>query len=272
MKTSYREIVTILLVIIATVFAGCTDSAPSTPSVTTPQVTAALIKTTTVPAITTSRQPATTVQVKTTDNKVKIFYGDYTWVEYRKNISQTLPPGPRLQWEYNEKIERSSGNYMGFPVIHYKISTTDDYSESIRGTDSHIITKNGQITVSDYFYDTSTDRFFGGTTVDTIKGIVGPASDIPIYQHNREDSPWREMGIMPFGEMNITLAYIGTESVTVPAGTYPVARKYLGTFKDGTPITFWVAPDIPVPVQYQFPNKYLGGVNPFVSLELKGWG
>jgi hypothetical protein len=29
---------------------------------------------------------------------------------------------------------------------------------------------------------------------------------------------------------------------------------------------------IPVPVQYQFPNKYLDGVDPYQSYELKGWG
>ena len=80
------------------------------------------------------------------------------------------------------------------------------------------------------------------------------------------------MGIAPFGEMNINLTYQGTEPVRVPAGTYPAARKYTGNFRDGTPIAFWVAPGIPVPVQYQFPNKYLDGVDPYQSYELKGWG
>ena len=80
------------------------------------------------------------------------------------------------------------------------------------------------------------------------------------------------MGITPFGEMNIILTYEGTEPVTVPAGTYPDARKYTGKFRNGTLITFWVVPGIPVPVLYQFPNKNLDGVDPFQSYELKGWG
>ena len=80
------------------------------------------------------------------------------------------------------------------------------------------------------------------------------------------------MGITPFGEMNITLTYEGIETVTVPAGSYSNVRKYTGNFHDGTPITFWVAPGVPVPVQYQFPNKYMDGVDPFQSYELKGWG
>ena len=73
------------------------------------------------------------------------------------------------------------------------------------------------------------------------------------------------------GEMNTTLTDRGVETVTVPAGTYAGARKYTGSFRDGTPITFWVVPGIPVPVQYQFPNRYLDGVDPFQSYELMKW-
>ena len=80
------------------------------------------------------------------------------------------------------------------------------------------------------------------------------------------------MGITPFREVNMTLADGGTESVTVPAGSYPDARKYTGKFRDGTPITFWIAPGVPVPIRYEFSNKYLDGEDPFQSYELKGWG
>jgi hypothetical protein len=44
----------------------------------------------------------------------------------------------------------------------------------------------------------------------------------------------------------------------------------IGSFRDGTPVIFRVAPAIPVPVQCQFPNSYLDGIDPFQ--ELKGWG
>lgn len=136
------------------------------------------------------------------------------------------------------------------------------------------ITKNGRIAGEETYFDTSTDQFLGGTYTETIKGTAKPAVDISAHykDHQPEDGPAGAMGIMPFGEMNITLTYLGTESVMVPAGTYPNARKYTGNFRDGTPITFWVVPDIPVPVLYQFPNKYLDGVDPFQSHELKGWG
>ena len=271
MKFPYAGVITILLVVVAIVFTGCTDSAPSEPSVTTPQITVTLTKTIASPAVTTARQPVTTVVVKATENMVKVFNGGYHWIEYRNNNTVTMPPNPRYQWEYDLKTERFSGNYKGVPAIHFKITSTSDYSEWVGDKLTH--TANGRIAVSDTYYNISTNKFVGGTWAETIKGIVKPVTDLPVNeQFSREDKPGGEMGIEPFGEMNITLIYQCSESVTVPAGTFPDTRKYTGNFRDGTPITFWVAPGIPVPVQYQFPNKYLDGENPFQSYELKGWG
>ena len=271
MKFSYSGVITILLVIVAVVFTGCTDSAPSAPSVMTQKITVIAKKTTLSPSITPARTPATTVEDKATENPVKVFNGDYRWVEYRNNNTVTMPPNPRYQWEYALKTERSSGSYKGIPAIHFKITSTSDYSEWVGDKLMH--TTNGRIAVSDRYYDISSNKFLGGTWAETIKGIMKPVTDLPVNElFSRDDRPTYEMGIEPFGEMNITLIYQGTESVTVPAGTYPNARKYTGNFRDGTPITFWVAPGVPVPVQYQFPNKYLDGVDPFQSYELKGWG
>ncbi|MDO9326500.1 MAG: hypothetical protein Q7T80_16240 [Methanoregula sp.] len=271
MKFSLIGIFTILLVIITVVFTGCTNSTPSAPLVTTPQVTATMTKTTATPAITTARPPSTPVLVKTTENPVKIFNGEYHWVEYRLINSVTMPPNPRSQWVYNIKTERSYGPFKGIPAVRYKITSISDYPELAE--DIVTITKDGWIIVDDRYYDTDTGMFLGGTETNTIKGILKPTTDIPAYQqYNREDAPSSYTGINPFGEMNITFSDQGTESVTVPAGTYPEARKYLGMFKDGTPITFWVARGVPVPVKYEFPNKYQDGVNPFDSFELKGWG
>jgi len=272
MKFSQSGGIAILLFVFAVLFAGCTGSAPSEPSVTNPQVTATVTTTTGTPAVTPTSQPATTVQVKATESPVKVFNGEYHWVEYRENNTVTLPPNPRYQWEYDITMERSTGKYGGSPAIHYKVTTISDYGECCINN-AVTITKNGRISVEDTYYDPSTNRLLGGTTTETIKGTAKPATDIAADEKFRqEDKPGGEMGIEPFGEMNITLTYEGTEPVTVPADTYTAARKYSGRFRDGTPITFWVAPGIPVPVQYQFPNKYLDGIDPFQSYELKGWG
>ena len=270
MKLPFNEVITSLLVIVAVLFAGCTNPAPSELPVTTPQIPVTVTKT--IVTVTTTVNPQETItQINTKNSSIKVFIGDYHWIEYRNNITQTLPPNPRYQWEKNERVERTEGDYNGIPAVHYKTTTTLDYSEWVG--DKLIHSANGWIIVSDSYYYTLENTFLGGTSSETIKGVKKPLTEIPSgTSFNKEDKPSGEMGITPFGEMNITLTYEGIESVTVPVGTYPDARKYTGKFHDGTPISFWVVPGIPVPVLYQFPNKYLDGDNPFQSYELKGWG
>jgi hypothetical protein len=259
--------IAILLVVLVVSVAGCTHSVPSVSSEPAPQTTATIIKTIGI----TISQPATNIKITVTESPVKIFNGEYHWGEYRKNITQTLPPNPRYQWEYPVKTERSLEIYQGVPAIHEKITSILDYPEWVGGT--LIKTEKGWIIVTDLYFEVSTNKILGGTSTETIKGILKPTANLPAgEQFSRENKPSRELGITPFGEMDITLTDEGTESVTVPAGTYPDARKYTGTFRDGTPITFWVMPGVPVPVQYQFPNKYLDGEDPFQSYELMGWG
>jgi hypothetical protein len=270
LKFPFAGSIAIFLTISALFFAGCISSDIPEPSIATPHTITSPVNNGTT-AVTPAQQPSTSIQVKAKESPVRVFGADYNWVEYRNNNTVTMPPNPRYQWEYALKTERSSGSYKGIPAIHFKITSTSDYSEWVG--DKLMQTTNGRIAVSDRYYDISTNKFLGGTSAETIKGIVKPVTDLPVNeQFSREDRPTYEMGITPFGEMNITLIYEGTESVTVPAGTYPGARKYKGNFCDGTPITFWVAPGVPVPVQYQYPNKYLDGENPFQSYELKGWG
>lgn len=273
MKFAHIGSISFLLVVLALFLAGCSGFNQPGPSVTNPQVTATVTKMTSSSAATTALKTAITVPVTAREIPVKVFNGEYHWVEYRENNTVTMPPNPRYQWEYDIKMERSTGKYEGSTAIHYKVTTISDYGECCINN-VVTITKDGRIAVEETYYDTSTNRFLGETRFETIKGVLKPAVDSSVYytEHCREEQPCGEMGFEPFGEMNITLTYQGTESVTVPAGTYPAARKYTGNFRDGTPITFWVAPGIPVPVQYQFPNKYLDGEDPFQSYELKGWG
>ena len=269
MNISQIGTITIFLVITAVVFAGCTNPAPSELSVTTPQIPVTETRTL-VTAPTTVNPQETITQINTKNSSIKVFNGDYHWVEYRNNITQTLPPNPRYQWKKNERVERFRDDYKGIAANHYKITTTLDYPEWVGDTLIH--SENGWIIVSDSYYDTLENTFLGGTSSETIKGVKKPLTEIPAgTSFNREEKPGGEMGITPFGEMNIILIYEGTESVTVPAGTYPEARKYTGKFHDGTPITFWIVPGIPVPVRYQFPNKDLDGLDPFQSYELKSW-
>jgi hypothetical protein len=271
MKVSYPGIITIVLVITAILCAGCSDPALNASPDTT-KVTAKVTIPAGTPEITPARQSSTITPGATTiPAAVRVFIGDYHWAEYRKNNTVTMPPNPRYQWEYAVKAERTDDNYKGIPAIHFKITSTSDYGEWVG--DKLLNTPNGLISVSDVYYDRSTNTFLGGTWSETIKGASKTADYSAYYaKQSREGKPGGDMGITPFGEMNITLTDKGTETVTVPAGTYTEARKYTGSFLDGTPITFWVVPGVPVPVHYQFPNKYMDGVDPFQSYELKGWG
>jgi hypothetical protein len=51
-----------------------------------------------------------------------------------------------------------------------------------------------------------------------------------------------------------TLTYEGTESVTVPAGTYSNADLYT-TSTNGVTTSYWVESGIPVPVKIQAPTE-----------------
>jgi hypothetical protein len=68
---------TILLVIGAIVFSGCTDSAPLKPSVITPQIAPTVIETATSPVATIARQLVTTAEIIATENPVRVFTGNY---------------------------------------------------------------------------------------------------------------------------------------------------------------------------------------------------
>lgn len=263
-----KEVIASLLIIVAVVFSGCTYPALSEHSITTPQIPVTVTKT--LVTVSTTVNPQVTITQITTNSSIKVFTGDYHWVEYRNNITQTLPPNPRYQWEKTERVERSEGYYKGLPAHHYKTTTTLDYPEW--AGDKLIHSPNGWVIVYDSYYDKLENTLLGGTSSETIKGVKKPVTEISAgTSFNKEEKPSGEMGITPFGEMDIILTYEGTESVMVPAGTYPDARRYIGKFGDGTPITFWVVPGVPVPVLYQFPNKDLDGVDPFQSYELKGW-
>jgi hypothetical protein len=267
MKSPFIVGIPVFLLIFSLVSAGCTGSPESSPAPVQPALSP--VKTT-IPPTSIESRPVTPDNLNPVVPPDTIFAGDYHWVEYRNTITQTLPPNPRYSWEKKERVERSPGTYNGVPAVHYKITETLDYSEWAGLTP--VTTKDGMITVTDRYFDAASDTFLGGTTTDTIKGTKNPTTDHPGYSFSPEDRPSYEMGITPFGEMNMSLVRHGTEPVTVPAGTYTDARNYTGTFRDGTPITFWVTDGVPVPVRYEFPNKYLDGVNPFQSYELLAWG
>jgi hypothetical protein len=271
MKMMMREIITILLVITVVLFAGCTgQDEPAVPE----QVQRTITPISTsygINAMTTVHQPVTTVQITTTKSPVKIFNGEYHWVEYRLNHSTSYNPDHRVYVESVIKNERSSELYNGIPAIHEKNTVTSD-TFNWTGNFEKIITKNGFHSTQHLYFEKLTKRFIGGTFVASGGAADQPEEILPgdeTYCGNCFRS-W--LVITPFDEMNISLSAEGVESVTVPAGIYPKARKYSGNLLKMSPITFWVSEGIPVPVQYQIQNSPgADGDNPLEMYELMGW-
>lgn len=260
--------IAILLGVIMVSVVGCTDSVPSASSEPASQSTTTIIKT----IGTTISQPATSIKITVTESPVKIFNGEYRWVEYRINNTITLPPNPRYQWEYAARIERSFEVYHGTPAVHEIISVTGDDSDWEDGI--LVTTKNGFHATEDTYFERSTKRFLGGTYTGSGGGLDNFKQTVPGDDTYREDYNWGWLLISPFEEMDHQLFPDGVESVTIPAGTFPNARKYSGKFHNLTsfPVTFWVSKGIPVPVQYRIHNPDLGGEDPVQTFELTGWG
>ena len=140
-------------------------------------------------------------------------------------------------------------NYNGTPAICYRSISKGENWEAI----------------SDHYIDTSVRNQLGGSIVNIKEGQIYSTENYtaePLNQDNR-----------PFGEKIHTFVYQGTESITVPAGTFPDAKKYIYyNDKNHNEYTYWFATDVPVPVLVQNSNEYIVGYNGFESDELTGWG
>jgi hypothetical protein len=65
---------------------------------------------------------------------------------------------------------------------------------------------------------------------------------------------------------DVKFTFVGVEPVSVGAGTYPAATKYLVT-SNGQNIYYWTAPGVPTFVKWISPSK-----DGDVVMELNGWG
>jgi hypothetical protein len=65
---------------------------------------------------------------------------------------------------------------------------------------------------------------------------------------------------------DVKFTFVGIEPVSVGAGTYPAATKYMVT-SNGEKIYYWTAPGVPTFVKFMSPSK-----DGDVVMELNGWG
>ena len=250
MKSFKILIIAVFLILAAVFFAGCTGTEDAkTPADNASQATQITAEATMTPTDTTGPQVEGELKPGDRVNSTDVFGRDYSWCEYRENITSEMPPNGVVNRYYSSRTERSVDEYNGIQAIHYRyISKGETWS-----------------VVTDQYIDTAISEQLGGILINTRDGQIYSIENLtaePLNQENR-----------PFGEKIHTYVYQGTESVTVTAGTFPEARKYIRYNSDNTVgCTYWFEPGIPVPVLYQFSNKYITGYNGFESHELMGWG
>jgi len=92
----------------------------------------------------------------------------------------------------------------------------------------------------------------GGMTIDC--SSTGQTSGQPA-QNNPADV-----------KSDVKFAFVGIEPVSVGAGTYPTATKYMVT-SQGQKIYYWTAPGVPTFVKFQSPSG-----DGDIVMELNGWG
>jgi hypothetical protein len=193
-----------------------------------------------LPSASTQANGSSSQQVGSNVSSSSVFGTNYNWIKYQMTNNYR-----GNEMKNNLRIERSTVDYKGTPAVHLKTNSTIS------------TTSRGGNMVSDIYYDTSMDTILGGTITMTING-QNFTREIPESQFSRQM-------ITNFNKESI-LTFKGTESVSVPAGTYPAASKYT-KFENETSITYWVASGIPMPVK-QITNSSQG----WSTLELLGWG
>ena len=273
------------ILITAIVAAGCTDAIARTP------------ETADVPAVKPAPVPAAVTQIKTTapvpatpacanpplnpwwgvpESYVSVLSGGttsppapgtlvskadlygtptHTWEEYDRTTQiQDIPRGTGTT-----RSEISEENYQGKPAVHKRITNTIHLDGTPPEWDIE--------TTTDIFYD----EFYTVLSQHTHSvSKTGAATDA--------EGPAESARSVPdcSGDLfSLKYTYIGTETLTVPAGTFPDARKYTEKITDdpgygkSAKSTHWFAPGVPAELKrlIESPEKRV-----LMTWELTGWG
>lgn len=212
MKYRYPALIAVLIVLIALAVAGCTSTTTTSPAVSGQ------------PAA--SGTPATSVTATPSSgtSSVTLFdMGKFSWYTYRMNAA-----GQNVDM----KTATTTGSYGGVSAARHLTSTMT------MGTGDQAM-----VTVTDTYFDPSTDKLLGGHTKATMGGSVLYDKDIAA-----DDSTYAKSDYAGQSTTAIPVPS-GVESVTVPKGTY-TATKYTITNSDGT-VNYWLAAGVPMPVKME---------------------
>jgi len=282
----------LIIIIAALVAAGCTDTLPAGQETTlSDSARQGTQSPETLPtAVPTARQTSTISPVSTTPACAYPPLNPWTWVpkSYLSSGKMTLPPAPGTQvskadlfgtpslnweeYEYSQQIKGLPDSYgtsrvaktvedtNGLAVIH----ENHTYRLHLKGNGDDV----WDATMDDMYYDTY------GNMQSMHRRVIKDGS----FLEDRDYPP----ADMKRGTPDCTgtifspvYTYIGTGSVTVPAGTYPDAMEYSEKTTDdpdyskNTTITYWFAHGVPVPVKWVLEDHDKGLL---FTYELKRWG
>ncbi|HTX43806.1 MAG TPA: hypothetical protein VMC61_03695 [Methanocella sp.] len=234
MKYRYPALIAIFLISIATVVSGCCccTSIPTLPGATTGGGA-------TIPAVATRTTGGTTLGSMIDFNKVH-------WYEYQMSSDMGGTPSTmKLREDFNVNYQGKNANKI---TLNMNVGSGDS-------------TMNELITT---YTDSSTGATLGGHMQMTAGGQAIMDQDIqPGAAPSTAPGVSTQNPLLAFQGTSVTNS--GSESVTVPAGTY-VATKYTWT-RNGDTGTVWAAPSVPVPVKMSYTSS-----GSTTSMELTGWG
>ena len=239
MKLNGTIILVLAIFAAVVIVAGCTSSSPSASPTTAPAGGA----TVTTGATTAPSSGGSTLGSFTDMSKVH-------WYEYQMNSGEgTTGTSTSSKFRYDFGVDYN-GVKANEVTMNMNMGSGDTATNMV---------------ISEYT-DASTGATLGGHEKMTSGGVVALDQDIPAGQAAPSTAPGTttENPLLTMGNMGMTKT--GSESVTVPAGTY-MADKY--TYTDsGTTGTVWVSKDVPLPLKFVTTSN--GATS--IDMELTGWG
>jgi hypothetical protein len=207
MNYRYPAILAILVVLTAMAVAGCTTSSPTA---------------TTTPGGATATPKAATATPTSAPSAVQLFNtGSFNWYEYKMSMAGM---------DTTTKVAYDTASYGGVSNARHT-KTTLTMGEGAQA----------MVTESDTYFNPTTGALLGGHTKVMMGGSVLSEQDIAPGDANYEKSDYAAQSTTAVPVL------VGTESVTVPKGTY-TAQKYTVTTGNST-ASYWIAAGVPVPIQ-----------------------
>jgi hypothetical protein len=176
------------------------------------------------------------------DGKTFVDVDRINWFAYKI----TTTGGTTSPYTTNVRIEYKKDTYEGVPARHV---VADIDSPELKGT-------------FEYYFNEATREVLKSHMSMNASGIK-IEMDVPVDQMGDKFGDLKiEDPLISTGESRYAL--MGTETVTVPAGTYQNAKKYV---KEDADTTVWVSDKAPVPVKIVSNDDRHS-----TTVELTGWG